>query len=561
MGARRKLSRDAAHEASRSNKAPEHDGQAGDETGREALCLPEALSDPAVYGQRGPVELCETHGSWVFLVAEHAYKVKKPVAFPFLDYSTLAARRAACEQELSVNRELAPSIYLDVAALVQTPSGLRFEAAGAPGALEYAVHMRRYDPSRTLLHAVESGTLARAQIDALAARLRAFHERARQLQGDGVQQLLEEWRVNARELGELHPPHSWHVEHLCEFAAGFLARHRGEIARRVREGAVRDCHGDLRCEHVLLGEPIEIVDRIEFDPALRTMDVARELAFLTMDLEAHRHRAAARQLIGAYRDAGGNPGSERLRAFHAAYWALVRSKVALLSAASDEGRNERAKRSEASRLARLAERLRWRARSPLAIVICGPPASGKSTLAAELAARSGLAVVSSDLVRKRLAGVPPTRRAGVSAYATAFTRKVYAELRRDALRLLARTGGVIVDASCHRRSERAALLERLLVPGGTLGIVRCTVPRETALARSRARALDPQRVSDATPRVAAMRFDAFEPLSELPAELVLELDCEQPLEDQALAVERFLDGILARRAGDRLSSAQTAEGV
>ena len=144
---------------------------------------------------------------------------------------------------------------------------------------------------------------------------------------------------------------------------------------------MRDGHGDLRCEHVLLGPQVRVVDRIEFDPALRQMDVARDLAFLAMDLEAHGRRWAARELARAYRHAGGDPGSEQLRCFYSAYWALVRAKVALIAAGTHHGGLRRRERARAERLWGLAERLCWRARGPVVIVVCGPAASGKSTLA------------------------------------------------------------------------------------------------------------------------------------------------------------------------------------
>ena len=179
---------------------------------------------------------------------------------------------------------------------------------------------------------------------------------------------------------------------VAAFGEAFVARHEPELRRRARLGLARDGHGDLRCEHVLLAGPtVRVVNRIEFDPRLRRTDVACDLAFLAMDLEARGQRWAARELIGAYRHAGISPGGEALRSFYAVHWALVRAKVTLIAAAAHDGgkadadvRAAGAKLDqEAQQLWSLSERLCWRARAPLAIVICGPAASGKSTLAAD----------------------------------------------------------------------------------------------------------------------------------------------------------------------------------
>ena len=210
----------------------------------------------------------------------------------FLDYATLARRRAACREEVAVNRELAPGIYLGVRAMLHGPGGFRFAPEESAGAVEYAVVMRRFDEAHTLLGAIQAGSLSRAHIQQVAARLADFHQRSPALTADGPQHVLDSWMVNVGEIERLPFPTSWRVETMRGFGEAFVDAHARELERRGEQGLVRDGHGDLRCEHVLLGPPIRVVDRIEFDPALRQMDVARDLAFLAMDLEAHgRHWA------------------------------------------------------------------------------------------------------------------------------------------------------------------------------------------------------------------------------------------------------------------------------
>lgn len=507
-----------------------------------------ALAAPSMYWGHPAVQVHETHASWVFLAGRFAYKVKKPVRLAFLDYSTLARRRAACQEEVRVNRELAPGIYLEVRAIVPAEAGFRFAPQHTPGAVEYAVLMRRFDDADTLQGAIDAHLLTRAQVREVARRLADFHRGCASCAGGEPKRLLSTWEANLRELERLDHPGDWQLEMMRGFAEVFVSAHRGEIERRVRTGEVRDGHGDLRCEHVLLGSEVRVVDRIEFDPKLRQMDVAQDLAFLAMDLEAHGRRRAARELIGAYRHAGGRPASMPLHNFYCAYWALVRAKVAMIPAGTRHGRARHRERARAGRLWRLAQRLCWRARQPIAIVVCGSAGSGKSTLAAELAHCSRLPVVSSDAIRKRHAGLAPTERARPEHYTRQFTRTVYDLLSREALARLERTGGVIVDATFHRRSERTRLFHLLNRGEVTFLVVLCRVTLQTALVRSSARMRSAGRISDATPEVAATQFHRFEALDELPATSVLSLDAEQSTDAQRTEVIRAVDERMRGRA-------------
>ncbi len=473
----------------------------------------------------------ETHASWVFVAGERAYKVKKPLALSFLDYSTLALRRAACREEVRVNRELAPDVYLGVRAIVADGSRFRLADEATPDAIEYCVEMLAFDERESLGGLIGAGSLAPAHVEATALRLAAFHRDAAVVTNWTPERARRAWARNVQELRRLDPPAQWHVEVAAAFGEAFFAAHRETMADRARRGLIRDGHGDLRCEHVLAGPPVRVVDRIEFDAALRQVDVARDLAFLAMDLEALGQHWAARELIGTYRRVGLDPGGEALLAFYAAHCAIVRAKVGLIAG------SERA--AEASGLWALSERLCWRARGPLALVICGPAASGKSTLAAELARRAEARAISSDAVRKRLAHLKPQERAAPKHYTARFTRATYEQLGRDAMRAL--DPMVIIDATCRSRSDRAPLLRALQRAEARLLAVRCEVPPALALARAQQRMLDRTRVSDATPEIVAQQIGAFEELTELPAQLVLRLDTAEPLDAQVAAVARALD--------------------
>jgi uncharacterized protein len=270
----------------------------------------------------------ETHASWVFVAGERAYKVKKPVALGFLDYSTLERRRAASHEEVHVNRRLAPSVYLGVRAIARTRSGFQLAPEHADGAVEYVVEMRAFCDRDTLAGLIAARALSPGHVEAVARRLAAFHRTAVVFARGGPARGLATWRENVDELDDAAAAagRDWRIDVPLAFGESFVRAHAKELEQRRQDGFVRDGHGDLRCEHVLIREGVRIVDRIEFDPLLRRIDVAADLAFLTMDLEALGQEPAAQALVRAYRDAGGDPGSPALRSFYAAHCALVRAR-------------------------------------------------------------------------------------------------------------------------------------------------------------------------------------------------------------------------------------------
>ncbi len=537
-------------------------GRAGSPSPQAALIA--ALSSPATYPGRPRVSVRETHASLVFLAGRRAYKVKKQVRFDFLDYSTLTRRRRVCLEEVKVNAALAPDVYLGVRAIVPRGQGYGFADADDPMAVEYAVEMRRFDEADTLAGAIAARTLTKSDLDRVGEALARFHAAARRVRrGGGVEEVRALWLANLAELARLPgardwsssaaaaPPPARALDHspatpalpamdamdaMERFGEAFLSAHGAELQRRAREGRVRDGHGDLRCDHVLLRPTVSVVDRIEFDASLRRGDVALDLAFLTMDLELRRRRSAAQELVAVYRRHGGSPGSEQLRCFYAAYRALVRAKVALLAA----------EEMRARRLFDLAERLCWRARRPLAIVVCGPPASGKSTLAAALRHRSGLPVIASDRVRKRILGIAATATATPAGYGGEVTHETYDALSRQALERVRRDGGAIIDATCLTRSRRAPIVHRLAQAQATVLFVCCEVEGGLAARRAAERMSDAGRTSDATPEVAAALRGGFEPLSEIEPRHVLRLDASMPLSRQAQEVAAALDRLLVR---------------
>lgn len=494
-----------------------------------------ALARPESYPDRPPaVEVRETHISWVFLAGELAYKLKKPVVLEFLDYGTPARRREMCREEVRLNRRLAPDIYLSVRGVAPTPDGVELTGADDPRAVDFLVEMRRYEESQTLAAKLDRGELEREDVVAVGRVLARFHAGARRVVSDGSPVIAVERRFQ-RNLHELlgcveQRGEVGRVLALERFAHAFIAAHVQTFQTRAGDGHVREGHGDLRAEHVIVNGKLAIVDCVEFDPGLRELDVADDLAFLVFDLAAHGAERFAEPLVRAYRDAGGEPGDDALIAFYAAYRALVRAKVALVrsaehpSVSAEHGRESAAARD----LIGLAERFAWRARLPLVIIVCGPPASGKSCLASALAELSGLPHLSSDVTRKRLAGVHPTKRAPNETYSSEWSALTYAELGRRAAREVAARGGAVVDATFRHLTDRQAFTSAFRGAAPTL-FIECQAPRSVLAQRAARRERDRLRVSDADRSIVLRERETWEPLDEVPAGAHVALRTDRPV--------------------------------
>lgn len=442
-----------------------------DQTGRideviRALTRREAYPEPPAR-----VEVVQTHASVVFLTGHHAWKIKKPVDFGFLDYSTLALREHWCHEEVRVNRRLAPSVYLGVVPVTRGPDGLRFGGDDA-NAVEWAVKMRQLDDADTLASRLRDGRVDDDIITAVAHHIARFHGEARggaDLAGFGA---FEAVAYNARE--NLDQTEA-HVDDIV--AAGVHARARDATERalralrdvfdaRARRGATRDCHGDLRLEHVYVHDDdgLEVIDAIEFNERFRFSDPVSDLAFLAMELSFAGRDDLVDVLWRAWLDASGgrDTDAEQVFGFYVAYRSVVRAKVRGLKALApevDEGaRRESAQRARAHWL--LA--LRWLEppdRRPALALVTGLPGTGKSTLARGLAQRAGFVVLRADEVRKSLFGLAADDDAaadwGTGIYSGEATERTYASLAAQAGELLDRGERVLIDATLRTASRRA----------------------------------------------------------------------------------------------------------
>jgi predicted kinase len=414
--------------------------------------------------------------------------------------------------------------------VVEGHDGLELRQQTHKRAIDYVVEMRRYDEDRTVAATLARGELRRRDVELVARTVKAFHDRCPPARGRlrGSTAVRREVEKNLAELLEVSATGAERdrIRSLGRVMSSFVSAHTDVFDRRRIDGLVRECHGDLRAEHVVLdGDPVTIVDGVEFDRALRTLDVADDLAFLMMDLAALGGERYGQQLIDSYRALGGDCGDDVLLAFFALHRALVRLKVSA-------GRGSRARE-----LAQLADRYRWRLLGPLVIVACGRPASGKSTLASALAARSRLAHLSSDQIRKRLAHLEPTDRGRPEHYGADFNRATYANLGHEAAAEVHAGRGAIVDATFRRRTDRKSFAEAF-GDAAPLLFVECRAPRAERLRRARARERSAGRVSDATEDV--VKLARWEPLTEIPAQARIAVRTDKPVDKLVTEVTEAL---------------------
>ena len=494
-------------------------------------------SGAALPGRPRDVEVVETHISHVFLTASRAYKLKKELVLPFADYSTVERRRRMCDEEVRLNRRLAPSVYLGVRAVVPDGEGFRLARERDPEAVDHLVEMNRFDAADTLAARIDRRDVGPAEIEAVGRMLAGFHASLVPAlpDGDALEPLRRSADETFRTLYGLVPQDAVAAVVAGDrFTRAFLAGRAGELARRAHDGFVREGHGDLRAEHVLLRETVEVFDCVEFDPALRTVDVGADLAFLLMDVERLGRPDLAQVLLSAYVAHGGDPGAAEQLAFHSSQRAWVRAKVALL-----QGRDR-----DARELLSLARRLAWRARGPFPLVICGLSGSGKTTLAGELGRASGLEVLESDRVRKRLGGLEPHERAGPRLYEEDFNLMTYAELGRLAREQLDAGRGVLVDGTFRRHADRQAFLIALGRHADEPRFVECVASPDALAERAAARVREGAGASDATPEV--VRAQRFDWLAEARGDRHAVVRTDRPPGEICDDVEAFLDARLAR---------------
>ncbi len=433
-----------------------------------------ALRDPAVYPHAAKsIRIIETHISWIVLAGRYAYKIKKALDLGFLDTRTLTSRHRDCNEELRLNRRLAAKLYLEVVPVGGSASHPRL---GTEPAIEYVVKMRRFASSKTLDRLVMRGKVDASHMDALASTLAFFHNELAPLNNynDYAATLQQALAQNYAQLSELlHGTNAVaSLSELQQTSTQVLHDLLPRLALRQQQGHVRECHGDLHLGNIaLIGTTPTPFDAIDFNPALRRIDVMDEVAFLFMDLLHHDLPPLAYRFLNAYLEISGDYAGVEVLHLYTAYRATVRAKVNAIRAQQAALTPTQQRRAMTACHAYLATARHCLAAQPPALLIThGLPGSGKSSFAQLVVQRIGAIRLRSDVERKRLFGLTAlanSRTVEQDIYSAAATRATYARLLNGARTVLRAGFTVIVDAAFLRHDERTVfqhLAQELRVP-------------------------------------------------------------------------------------------------
>lgn len=500
---------------------------------RAALAASQRMVDALSARLVAPVEMRETHISWILLTGDIAYKIKKPLNLGFLDFSALEARRAACAEELRLNQRMMASIYLDVVPITGSIDAPEF--AGGGTTIDYAVRMRRFPDDAMLDTQLAAGRVEAADMEQLAATLAEFHSglpaaSAASDFGDPItmqQSALDNFAAfaglpdSSRMAAKLAT-----LEAQTRRCCTVLQAH---LIARKQAGRVRECHGDFHIGNLVrLASGITAFDALEFDPRLRWTDVMNEIAFLAMDLEVKQHLGLAYRFLNRYLQLSGDYAGLPVLAFYIAYRAMVRAKVKFILKAEQENSTP-AEDPEIIALLELAERY-LKPTNPLLVITFGMSGSGKTTVARSLAERLPAIHIRSDVERKRMHSVDEfaDTRSGVAAglYAPDASAATYRKLEELAVRGLESGFSVLIDAACLRQAQRAHFSRAAEHAGSQLIILEVGAPVETLEARVRARGDAANDASEAGIEVLHYQLQHHEPLTEAECRRCIRIDSE-----------------------------------
>ncbi|MGZ8172046.1 bifunctional aminoglycoside phosphotransferase/ATP-binding protein [Methylobacter sp.] len=493
--------------------------------------------------------LVETHISWILLTGQHVYKIKKPVNFGFLDFSTLEKRRFCCNEELRLNRRLAEDLYLEVVPITGTPD--RPQLGGAGEVIEYAVKMIRFPSGQLLSECAERGQLGADQIDQLSSIVAGFHE------------TIEQADENAP-YGDSADIHHWFIEnfdHIRPFLVDDAQKQQLQMIqrwgdsewrkladlmrRRKQQGYVRECHGDLHLGNMtLINGRVTLFDCIEFNPMLRWIDVISETAFLFIDLLHFGYEHYAYRFLNRYLQHTGDYQGLALLRYYLVYRALVRAKVSLLRMAQQQDNDAVVKqaRGEYAVFADLAEQF-TKHRQTVLIITHGYSGSGKSTFAGQLAEQLGAFQIRSDIERKRLFGYQALAQTGSriddGLYNQQADLKTYHHLKELAEAVLAAGFPVIIDATFLKAPQRDLFRQLATDCGIPFHIITFQASDQELCKRIKQRQDD---ASEANAAVLHHQQQSAQPLSEQEQSGLITIDTESGNAQEKLldSFERYL---------------------
>ena len=498
--------------------------------------LPALMMNPNLYPHKpADVELVQTHISYVFIAADIVYKIKKPVNFGFLDFTNLEKRKFYCEEELRLNRRLAPSIYLDVVPIAQDATN-NITIGSGEKVIDYAVRMKKLPMDRMLKTLLANGEADEKVIDAVAAKIASFHRIAET--GARIDEMgsTATIRCNSEEnfaqtlnyINVTIPEYQYNF--IKDYVDNFLIEKKALLEKRVADHKIRDCHGDLHLEHICIADEIIIFDCIEFNERFRFGDVAAEVAFLTMDLDYNGYSGQAESFVKSYLNYSADADMLSLLNFYRCYYAYVRGKVT--SFRLDQKELPKSERTQITETARryfdLAYTYAARLEKPVLILTAGLMGSGKSYQARHLAARLGAAVIRMDVIRKEMLNINPAERHhedfGQGIYSDDISRRTY-DRAYELAELEIKSGKpVIIDASFKRRIERQKaflMAQRLHIP---FYIIECTCRDEIVKMRLEKRSQEKNNASDGRWEIYAAQKSDFDEINEAAAVNYFKID-------------------------------------
>lgn len=502
------------------------------------------LGDPNVYPDRPhEVRLVETHISQVFLTDRFVYKLKKPVRFEFLDFTTLERRERACRDELRLNRRLAPDVYLAVLPVTQASSG-SLTVNGSGRVIDWVVQMRRLPAERMLDELIRTGRLTELDVRRLAEFLGKYYSASEPLVVKPVEyhaSLVRHVTANFEALRTAPEVNGAQLRRVHTAQLRMLKSRSELFQARVLDGRIIDGHGDLRPEHVCLTDPPAVFDCLEFSADLRRVDVLDELCFLAMECDALQSSATGQCVLDAYARRSHDAPSPELTTFYKSYRACVRAKVAALRAEQLEADAREAQRRLRDRYLDLANHYLYIAGArPLLMLVTGLMGTGKSILAQALADELKVEVLRTDVVRNAL--FPADGKAtnyGAGRYRPELRVRVYDELFRQAGERLSGGVSVILDGTFLQAATRHAALQCGYETGADVVTVECACPRQVALQRIAARLRRPDAdASEARPELYDLQLSEREPYFD--ASEVISVDTTEALAFQVASVLQAL---------------------
>lgn len=511
-----------------------------------------ALQNPEIYPEQPPrVELVQTHISAIFLVGDRVYKIKKPVDFGFLDFTTLEKRKYFCEQEVILNRRLCPEIYLGVVE-IKGKDGQVFIGQEEGEVIEYAVLMKKLPAEKMMDRLLVQGKVDPAIIQKLAAKIALFHKQARsdeEISAYGqlkvIRQNIEENFVQTEKyIGTCLSLNSF--QEIKEHNYRFLEKRKNLFNQRITSGMIKDGHGDLHLKHICLTEEILIFDCIEFNERFRYGDVAADIAFLLMDLDYHGFPLLSAELAAYYlRDTKDWPLYLLLN-FYKSYRAYVRGKVTSFRLEEKEiSANEKEGiLKEAQGYFSLAHYYAQKLNVPTIFLVGGLIGTGKSTVARAVGDLFLCPVLSSDVVRKELANLTPQTRClenfQQGIYSSDFSQKTYQALRDKAEQILLSGNSVIIDASFNKKKYREMFFALASRMGINIFFLECICPLDEIKKRLDQRARDTQEPSDGRWEIFADLKRDFEEVVEIPSSSHLILDTRPNLDEILGSIFHYL---------------------